>query len=449
MASALPKDMREELRKAGRIIEDFIKPTKKAGNNPDQLIPPDIIKNAKGIAILSVIKAGFIWSGRAGSGLIVARLEGGGWSAPSGIGTAGMGFGGQIGAELTNFVIVLNTADAVKAFSHGGNVTLGGNLSVAAGPIGRSAEASGSVRNFAAVFSYSKSQGLFAGISIEGSAIFERKDANELFYKKKISAKEILKMTGDQIPEARSLYEALNERSELSDSYSSSSLERNNRIDDNYRSDSDRDYRRNESDRDYRRNESDRDYRRSDSDRDYRRSDYESDRNFGRSEANRNRVSSYSQDEHSQKSSYIRPTDDRKNDDRSRNNSYSRLNEEKYTTSERDSYHSENSYSKPKPPAPPAKSWKSEASTQQNQVRDNNPFTDRLKNFETSQPSFPKAAPPPPPKRNNNTGVALYDFAGQQHGDLPFNKGDIIVILKSSDSQDDWWTGSCKGREGI
>ncbi len=63
----------------------------------------------------------------------MARLEDGSWSAPSAIGTIGAGVGGQIGAELTDFVIILNTRQAVEAFSMGGNVTLGGNLSVAAG----------------------------------------------------------------------------------------------------------------------------------------------------------------------------------------------------------------------------------------------------------------------------------------------------------------------------
>ncbi|KAJ3329189.1 hypothetical protein HDU76_008442 [Blyttiomyces sp. JEL0837] len=147
---------------------------------------------AKGIAILSVFKAGFLFSGRGGAGLVVAKLDDGSWSAPSAIGTAGFGAGGQIGIELTDFVIILNTKDAVKAFSHGGNVTLGGNLSVAAGPIGRNAEAAGTVGNFAAIYSYSKTRGLFVGVSIEGSVIVERKETNASFYRRKVSAKEIL-----------------------------------------------------------------------------------------------------------------------------------------------------------------------------------------------------------------------------------------------------------------
>ena len=75
--------------------------------------------------------------------MIVARLPDGSWSAPSAIVTAGAGVGGQIGAELTDFVFVLNTKAAVDTFAQMGSVTLGTNVSIAAGPLGRSAEAAG------------------------------------------------------------------------------------------------------------------------------------------------------------------------------------------------------------------------------------------------------------------------------------------------------------------
>lgn len=81
---------------------------------------------------MTVVKAGLIWSGRAGSGLVVAKLENGDWSAPSAIMTAGAGVGWQIGAEITDFVIILNTTQALEAF-HKPNATLGGNLTVSAG----------------------------------------------------------------------------------------------------------------------------------------------------------------------------------------------------------------------------------------------------------------------------------------------------------------------------
>ncbi len=175
---------------------------------PERGIPREIIQSAKGLAILQVVKAGFIFSGRLGSGIVLAKNRGE-WSAPSAIGTGGVGWGLQIGAEVTDFVLVLNTADAVAAFASGGSVTLGGNLSVAAGPIGRSAEA-GLGLPFAAVYSYSKSQGLFIGVSLEGSVLVERQGVNRQFYGRSVSPRELL---SGKIPPPRSadaLYRQLN-----------------------------------------------------------------------------------------------------------------------------------------------------------------------------------------------------------------------------------------------
>lgn len=80
---------------------------------------------------------------------------------------------------MTDFVIILNSRASLDAFSKGGNLTLGGNFSIAAGPLGRSVEADIAVRSPAAIYTYSKTRGLFAGISVEGSALIERKDANK------------------------------------------------------------------------------------------------------------------------------------------------------------------------------------------------------------------------------------------------------------------------------
>jgi len=156
---------------------------------PEKGVPASIIRHAKGLAIISVVKAGFIFSGKAGDGVVVART-GHGWSGPSFIGTGGAGWGLQIGAEVTDFVIVLNNDDAVRAFSRGGNVTVGADVSAAAGPVGRSAEAN--VAPTAAVYTYSKSKGLFAGLSLEGAVIGTRKEANARYYGRAVSASDIL-----------------------------------------------------------------------------------------------------------------------------------------------------------------------------------------------------------------------------------------------------------------
>jgi len=156
---------------------------------PEKGVPSSIIRHAKGLAILSVVKAGFIFSGKVGEGVVVARTARG-WSGPSFIGTGGAGWGLQIGAEVTDFVIVLNNDAAVRAFARGGNVTLGADASVAAGPVGRTGEAD--VTPKAAIYTYSKSKGLFAGVSLEGAVIGTRKEANASYYARSVNAGDIL-----------------------------------------------------------------------------------------------------------------------------------------------------------------------------------------------------------------------------------------------------------------
>lgn len=156
---------------------------------PEKGLPRNIIRHARGLAIMTVVKAGFIFSGKAGEGVVIART-GHGWSGPSFIGTGGAGWGLQIGAEVTDFVIVLNNEAALRAFSRGGNVTLGADVSAAAGPVGRSAEAN--VAPTAAVYTYSRSKGLFAGVSLEGAVIGTRKGANQRYYGRPVSAFDIL-----------------------------------------------------------------------------------------------------------------------------------------------------------------------------------------------------------------------------------------------------------------
>ncbi len=156
---------------------------------PERGLPPRILRNARGLAIISVVKAGFIFSGKAGEGVVVARTSYG-WSGPSFIGTGGAGWGLQIGAQVTDFVFVLNNEAAVRAFSKGGNVTLGADASVAAGPVGRATEADVTPR--AAIYTYSKTKGLFVGVSLEGAVIGTRKRANEHYYGRPVGAYDIL-----------------------------------------------------------------------------------------------------------------------------------------------------------------------------------------------------------------------------------------------------------------
>jgi lipid-binding SYLF domain-containing protein len=181
-ASPVYASMQEDVDQAATIIERF-------QAVPEKAMPQAVLKDARGLAVMTVIKAGFGFSGRGGKGVVVARLQNG-WSGPSAIGPGGVGFGLQIGAEVTEFVMILNTDAAVQAFSRDVNVTLGGDISVAAGPIGRTAEVG--IAPIAAVYTYSRSQGLFAGVSLEGTVIGTRNDANAEFYGRRVTPEEIL-----------------------------------------------------------------------------------------------------------------------------------------------------------------------------------------------------------------------------------------------------------------
>ncbi|XP_063401729.1 SH3 domain-containing YSC84-like protein 1 [Mytilus trossulus] len=207
----IPHSLKSEAKKAAKILNDFSVPSAKAG--PDKLIPSGVLLKAKGLAILTVVRAGFLVTARAGSGIVIAKLNDdlvdAEWSAPSALGIAGLGGGFEIGAEVTDFVILLMSRSSVDAFSKGGNLTLGGNLSIAAGPLGRNIEADVALRSPAAIYTYSKTKGLFAGISIEGSALIERKDANKKFYGQEIRAYQILSGEVDPPTECLPLYQVL------------------------------------------------------------------------------------------------------------------------------------------------------------------------------------------------------------------------------------------------
>jgi len=180
--AAAHADMQDDINQAVSVLERF-------QEIPETAVPDVIMRDAKGLAILTLTKGGFVFTGRGGSGIVVARTEKG-WSGPSAIGAGGMGFGFQAGAQVSELIIVLNTPDAVVAFAKGGNFTLGGAMSLAAGPVGRDLE--GSMAVGAVMYTYSRSQGFFAGVSLEGTVVYTRDEANAEFYGKPVQAREIL-----------------------------------------------------------------------------------------------------------------------------------------------------------------------------------------------------------------------------------------------------------------
>lgn len=179
----------------------------------DQTIPLDLLHQAKGLVFLTVAKAGLVVSCRVGTGILVARRRDGSWTPPLAIGTVGVGWGFQAGGDITNFLIVLNTENAVNMFASRRQLELGTELGIAMGPLGRSAKvqvASGGGKP-APAYAWAHSKGLFAGISFEGSIITIRSDMNAKFYGRPIEAKELLFESSMNPKAAQPLYEALHE----------------------------------------------------------------------------------------------------------------------------------------------------------------------------------------------------------------------------------------------
>ena len=176
----------------------------------DQSIPLDLIQQATGLCFLTVMKAGLVVSGKLGTGLVVARKPDGTWSAPSALGTVGLGWGAQIGGDITHYLIVLTSRDAVDSLTASSSVTLGAELGVAVGPVGRGATSHISSSSLLKpAYAYAHSQGLFAGISLEGSIVNARHDLNTKFYGRNVEVEEVLKYMNSPRA-AKPLYDALN-----------------------------------------------------------------------------------------------------------------------------------------------------------------------------------------------------------------------------------------------
>lgn len=168
------------------VLKDFV-------DIPENAIPPALLEQAYGIAIIpSVIKLSFVLGGRRGVGVVAVRTENGKWSNPSFLSLTGGSIGWQIGASSTDIILIFKSRRSIDRIARG-DITLGGDASVAAGPVGRSASASTNINFSAEVYSYSRSRGLFAGVSLEGAALNIRDQDNAQFYKQPdISALEIL-----------------------------------------------------------------------------------------------------------------------------------------------------------------------------------------------------------------------------------------------------------------
>jgi len=169
---------------------------------PDN-IPEDLIDKAECVIIYpSVLKAAFIFGGSYGRGAMTCRTGEhftGPWGAPTMMALEGGSFGLQLGGQATDFVLLVLNPRGAKAILHS-KVRLGADASAAAGPKGRTAEGATDVTLRAEVLSYSRSRGLFAGLSLEGSTTRPDNGANEKLYGKKVEAEDIVRKGAVPVP---------------------------------------------------------------------------------------------------------------------------------------------------------------------------------------------------------------------------------------------------------
>jgi len=184
-------------------VEDAIRVLEEMMKESDKSIPVGLIEDCAGLAIIpDVIKAGLIIGGRHGKGVLLVRTKGGGWSDPSFIDIKGGSIGWQVGVESADVILVFRTPRSIENITEG-KLTLGADAGVAAGPLGRSAEASTDVALKAEILAYSRSRGLYAGLTLQGSSLQEDRKANRNFYgMDDVSPKAIFEGKVTTVPEA-------------------------------------------------------------------------------------------------------------------------------------------------------------------------------------------------------------------------------------------------------
>ncbi len=182
---------------------------------PDQSIPEEMLAKCKAIAIYpNVLKGGFIIGARFGKGVVLSRDGKTGRWGPVAFSTIGGGsWGLQIGGSATDLILVVLNDRGIQGLLSN-NFTLGGDMAVAAGPVGRSSEAATDLSLRAGIYSYSRSRGLFAGIALDGAMLTQDNNSNSDYYGKSVTSKDILlsHVVGVQ-PSSKELVQALDEYS--------------------------------------------------------------------------------------------------------------------------------------------------------------------------------------------------------------------------------------------
>ena len=198
LARAANKDKDEDrLKDCGAVLKEIV-------DIPDN-IPQDLLDKANCVVVYpSVLKAAFVVGGSYGRGAMTCRQGEdfkGSWSAPTMMALEGGSFGFQIGGQATDFVLLVMNEGGARGIL-AGKVKLGGDASVAAGPVGRNASAETDVTLRSEILSYSRARGLFAGVSLEGSTIRPDNKANKQIYGKELEAKQIVLSDQVRVPAA-------------------------------------------------------------------------------------------------------------------------------------------------------------------------------------------------------------------------------------------------------
>jgi lipid-binding SYLF domain-containing protein len=185
----------DRLREAGKILNEIM-------SAPDKAIPGEVLESAKCVAIVpDMVKGGFVFGGKHGRGVATCRTANG-WSAPAFFTLSGGSWGAQIGLEKVD-VVMLITSDRGMENLLNSEFKLGAEGAVAAGPVGRDAEASTDWKLKAGVLTYSRAKGLFAGLDLNGAVLKQDKDATRAFYGGDESFRNVLTGQVTAPPEAR------------------------------------------------------------------------------------------------------------------------------------------------------------------------------------------------------------------------------------------------------
>ena len=180
--SVMSQEKQEDKIKASNtVLKDF--------GQMKESIPADLLKITQGIIIVPrLINGGFVIAAKRGKGIAMVKLDNGTWSNPVFVTITGGSVGLQAGVQSIDLVLIFKSSETLKKIGNG-SFTLGGDISATAGPVGRNSTASTDYKLQAEVYSYSRSKGLFAGISLSGAAIDVDSKANEAFYGKSLDAK--------------------------------------------------------------------------------------------------------------------------------------------------------------------------------------------------------------------------------------------------------------------